>query len=245
MTNTNEDFFANAPQDYEVPKSESRYLKFKQPGNYKLRILQRPIFGWEAWTTGEDGKDKPVRFAMDAKPTDTSPYRNGQLNHFWAMPVFNFNTGRVEVLNITQKSIQEAIEHYARNEDWGSPLNYNLTINRVGTGLSDTKYTVTASPHNPLPADAQQAWEQAQADGFDITELMRDGDPFAPAGGNPTHQPQNAPVAAPAAQPAPVAAPTPETPQEAPQPATAPAPAAPQVDANQYGPGTAPVAPQQ
>jgi len=248
MTPNNDDFFGNAPENYEVPKSESRYLKFKQPGQYKLRILQKPIFGWEAWTTDENGKDKPVRFALDAKPTDTSPFRRGEVNHFWAMPVWNHNTGRVEVLNLTQKTIQEAIEHYARNEDWGSPLGYNLTITRTGTGLSDTKYTVTASPHTPQAPEVQQAWEQTQADGFDITALMRDDDPFAPKNGNPQHVAPEAPQApqtAAPAQPEPVAAPASETPQEPAQPATTPAPTAAPVDTNQYGPGTAPVAPTQ
>jgi len=236
MTNTTDDFFANAPTDYEVPKGESRYLKFKQPGQYKLRILQRPIFGWEAWTVGEDGKDHPVRFAMDSRPTDVSPYRNGKLSHFWAMPVYNFNTQRVEVLNITQATIQQQIEAYARNTDWGSPLAYNLTITRAGTGLNDTKYSVVASPHSALPEEALAEWEQVQADGFDITELMRDGDPFTTKDGNPQHVAPEAPQApqtAAPAQPEPVAAPAPETPQVAPQPATPPAPAAAPVNTNQ------------
>lgn len=239
MTIKNDDFFGNAPENYEVPKSESRYLKFKQPGNYKLRILQKPIFGWEAWTVDESGKDKPVRFAMNQKPADTSPYKRGEINHFWAMPVWNYNTGRVEVLSVTQKSIQEAIEHYARNEDWGSPLGYNLTITRTGTGLADTKYTVTASPHTPLAADIQAAWDQTLADGFNINALMTGDDPFAPSTGNPQHVASEAPQApqtAPVAQPTPVAAPAPVTHQNASQPATEPAPTP--ADPNQYGPGT-------
>lgn len=179
MSNPN-DFFANAPANYEVPKSEGKYMKFKAPGKYKFRILEKPIFGFEAWKA-VDGKDVPVRFKMDQKPADLSAFRNGQLNHFWAMPVWNFNTGHVEVLSFNQKSIQSDIEAYARNEDWGSPLTYNLTVTREGTTKEDTKYSTVASPHNELPEEAKAAWEKVQAEGFNIAELFTDGDPFKPA----------------------------------------------------------------
>ena len=61
---TSNDFFANAPANYEVPKSEGKYMKFKTPGKYKIRILEKPIFGFEGWKV-VDGKDIPMRFKMD------------------------------------------------------------------------------------------------------------------------------------------------------------------------------------
>lgn len=179
MSQTTDDFFANAPQDYEVPKSDSQYMNFKAPGRYKFRILAQPIFGWEGWKT-IDGKNTPFRFRMNEKPADTSSFKEGKVTHFWAMPVYNFNTNRVEVLSITQKGIQAAIEAYARDVEWGSPLRYNLTVTREGTGREDTKYTTLNSPHSPLADEAKAAWERTQAAGFNINELFKDGDPFAP-----------------------------------------------------------------
>jgi hypothetical protein len=205
MTQQADDFFGNAPSNYEVPKSEGRYMRFKVPGNYKFRILQKPIFGFEGWKV-VDGKDTPVRFPMDQKPTDLTPFKRSEVNHFWAMPVYNFNTEQVEVLQINQKGIQGAIESYARNEDWGSPLNYNLTVTREGTGLEDTRYTTVASPHSPLPGAANAQWNEVQKEGFNIAELYTGGEPFKPT--------TPAPIATPAAAPAPEVAAEPEVAEE-------------------------------
>lgn len=195
-----DDFFGNAPTNYEVPKSDSRYMSFKTPGTYKFRILQAPIFGWAGWKI-VDGKNTPFRFSMDQKPSDTSSFKEGKLNHFWAMPVFNWNTAKVEVLEITQKSIQESIEGYARSE-WGSPLKYNLIVTREGTGRDDTKYTTMNAPISELPEEAKQAWAEVQAAGFNILELFKGGEPFEPSA--------PAPAAPETVEPAPVATPAPE-----------------------------------
>lgn len=174
-----EDFFGNAPSDYQVPKSDSQYMNFKTPGKYKFRILEKPIFGYEGWRV-VDGKNKPSRFPMNEKPSDTSSFKEGKLTHFWAMPVYNFNTERVEVLSITQKSIQEAIEAYARDAEWGSPLGYNLTVIREGTGRDDTKYNTMNAPHSQLSDEGKAAWEKTKVAGFNMGELFTDGDPFEP-----------------------------------------------------------------
>lgn len=179
MTNSNDDFFANAPQDYEVPKGDTKYLKFKEPGQYKFRILEKPVFGWEGWKI-IDGKDTPFRFALADKPKDTTNFKNGELNHFWAMAVYSFNDERVMILSFTTKSIQQAIERYARDEEWGSPLGYNITVTREGTKKNDTKYNTIASPHSELDEEAKKAWDEVKFDGFDINELFHDADPFAP-----------------------------------------------------------------
>ena len=182
-----EDFFANAPENYEVPKGEGRYMKFEAGAN-KFRILEKPVFGWEAWKAGEDGKDKPVRFRMSEKPNDLRPFRNSRLNHFWAMPVWNFKTKRIEILEITQKTILAAIENLARSEDWGSPLGYSLTVTKEGSTKEDTRYHVAPSPHQPLPDEVKNAFAVVQEEGFDLNAIYDGGDPF-----NPSQTSQNAP----------------------------------------------------
>lgn len=159
-----------------------------------------------------DGKNTPFRFPMNEKPTDVSSFKEGKVNHFWAMPVYNFNTNRVEVLEVTQKTVQEAIETYARSE-WGSPLKYNLTVTREGTGRDDTKYTTINGPQSELPPEAQQAWADVQAAGFNILELFKGGEPFEPSTPAPA-----APAATPqAAEPAPAATPAPQPAADVPE----------------------------
>jgi hypothetical protein len=184
-----DNFFANAPENYEVPKGEGRYMKFEAGAN-KFRILEKPIFGWEAWQPGQDGKDKPVRFRMNEKPNDLRSFRNQRLNHFWAMPVWNFKTKRVEILGVTQKTILSAIENLARNEDWGSPLGYSITVTKEGSTKEDTKYHIAPSPHQPIPPEVKNEWAVLQDEGFDLNAMYAGGDPF-----NPSQAPQNAPGA--------------------------------------------------
>lgn len=168
------EFFENAGEDYEVPKGESKYMKFEQ-GDNKFRILQKPIFGWEGWKI-IDGKDTPVRFKMEEKPVDLREFKEQRLSHFWAMVVWNFEHKSIEVLEITQKTIQKTIESLARNEDWGSPLGYSITVNREGEKL-ETKYTVTPSPIKETPQEVTKAFEELKD--FDITRLFSNGDPFS------------------------------------------------------------------
>jgi hypothetical protein len=45
------------------------------------------------------------------------------------MKVWNFDTKRLEIFEVTQKNIQETLRAYAGNEDWGDPVNkYNIQI---------------------------------------------------------------------------------------------------------------------
>lgn len=165
------------PDDYKVPAGESKYMRFEQGAN-KFRILQKPIFGWEAWSMpdSENPNGKPIRFRMEEKPVDLREYKNQRISHFWAMPVWNFQTGQIEVLELTQKSILRAIEALARNEDWGSPLEYNITVSREGENM-DTKYQVTPSPKNEMPEEATTAF--ADLKDFNIERMFEGGDPFS------------------------------------------------------------------
>ncbi len=173
-----DNFFGNAGDNYEVPKSQGKYVKFEQ-GDNKFRILEKPIFGWEAWTTpdSENPNGKPVRFKFNEKPTDLRNFKGQNVKHFWAMPVWNFKLESVQVLEITQKTIQQAIESLARNEDWGSPLEYNITINQQGKDL-ETKYIVNPSPHTELKEEAVEAWKGVKEAGFNINNLFDGEDPF-------------------------------------------------------------------
>lgn len=151
-----------------------------EDGDNKFMILDSAILGFEYWT----GDNKPVRtkerpttlpadirIGDDGKPT--------QIKHFWAFPVWDYATRRVEILEITQKSIMGALQNLSRNEDWGDPIRtYPITITRSGKGF-DTEYNVTPSPKGAFPSDIGTAWDKVKKDGFDITRLYDSGDPFS------------------------------------------------------------------
>src|SRR3990167_3551310 len=95
------------PSDYEAPKGESNYLKF-QKGENRFRILSSPIIGWEDWEN-----KKPLRFTMGAKP-DKPIDPACPIKHFWAMIIWNYTLNKIQILEITQKSIQGAIQQLAK-----------------------------------------------------------------------------------------------------------------------------------
>lgn len=161
---TNNDFL---PESYEVPKNEGRYLKL-QKGENKFRILSRPIVGWEDW------KDKkPIRFRMNAKP-DKSIDPKIPIRHFWAFVVWDYAESKIKILEITQKTIQGAIQSLSRDQDWGSPFEYDIKVIKTGENM-ETEYTVNPVPHKKIAAEIQEALIQTPVN---LEALYDGGDPF-------------------------------------------------------------------
>ena len=151
---------------YAIPEKPSDYLKLTE-GAHKLRILASPILGWEFWDKTGD-KPSVKRWAFDAPhPTDAK--------HIWGVVVYNYTLKRVQLLSISQSSIQEDLRALASNEDWGSPLGYDITIMRTGRTMNDTKYSLTPSPKKPLPTEAKEAFD---ASGADLQRWIAGGDIF-------------------------------------------------------------------
>jgi hypothetical protein len=136
------------PQDYEAPTGSNSYMKL-QDGENKIRILSKPIIGWLDW------KDKkPFRFRMKEKPE--KPMEKGPIKHFWAFLVWNYEAQAVQILEITQATIQKTIQDLSNNEDWGPPYYYDLKITRKGKDL-DTEYSVMPSPKKDLLKEIKEA----------------------------------------------------------------------------------------
>ncbi len=136
------------PDSYELPESGGNYMKF-QDGEQKIRILSKPIIGWVDWK-----EKKPYRFPMDAKPE--KPLADKPIKHFWAFVVWNYNEQSVQILEVTQQTIQSAIRNLAKDEDWGDPWTYDIKITKKGKDL-DTKYSVVPSPKKVIADDIQKA----------------------------------------------------------------------------------------
>lgn len=161
------------PKGFKIPKESGRYAKIKQGAN-KFRILSAPILGSEAWTS--DNKPRRVRMGEKMPLTNLKP--DTKIKHFWAMPVYNYTEKKIQILEITQSGIQETIQEYANNEDWGSPLEYDITITRKGEKLVDTEYTVTVSPKKELHVMIQGMWNETKKKGFDLNKMFTNDDPF-------------------------------------------------------------------
>jgi len=155
------------PDNYVAPKGNSNYMKFEK-GENKFRILSRPMMGWLDWQD-----KKPLRFSMSAKP-DKPVDANKPIKHFWAMIVWNYLKEEIQILEITQKSVQSAIEQLAKDADWGNPFSYDIKVIKEGDGM-DTEYTINPVPHKPINAEILEAFK---AKPCFLGALYQGADPF-------------------------------------------------------------------
>lgn len=158
------------PDNYEVPKSSGGgYMKFDDGAN-KFRVLSQPVMGWEYWT--ED--NKPVRLREQPQEKPANMREDSKLKHFWCFAVWNYKEAAVQILEITQATIQREIADLVSNPDWGSPTQYDITVTRRGEGM-ETKYTVQPSPHKLTPPEALTAYENMT---INLDALFSGDDPF-------------------------------------------------------------------
>lgn len=164
----NNDFL---PTEYEVPISGGGYMRLKD-GENKFRILSKPIIGWVDWDN-----NKPLRFQFKNKP-EKSIDPTKKVKHFWAMIVWNYADSAINILEITQASIQKSITDLIKDEDWGAPYRYDIKIIRKGEKM-ETEYSVNPSPHKPITDDMQTAFA---AKPINLDALFEGKDPFEKTG---------------------------------------------------------------
>src|ERR1035437_3855296 len=105
------------PKDTVIPKSKGQFAKL-QDGKNRVRLLSDVIVGWEGWKN-----NKPFRHEGNVckiKPEQVDLNQNGapNINYFWAMVVYNYQTKNVQVLELTQKTIMTPLYDLEQNEDW-------------------------------------------------------------------------------------------------------------------------------
>ena len=142
------------PKGYEVPKTPGLYMKLEQ-GDNKFRILSPAITGFEFWTA----ENKPVRVKEYPNTLPANIRPDSKIKHFWAFIVWNYKDSAVQILEITQATIQQMVNDLVISSEWGNPLGYDITIARKGEKL-ETEYTVRPSPHKEVAKDVKKKFEE-------------------------------------------------------------------------------------
>ena len=166
------------PDDY-VPPSSGHYMKLNN-GENRFRVLAPAVLGNVFWRTGDKGRE-PVRRrrgepVMNNELEIDDEGRQERINHFWAFPVWNQTEQKVQILEITQKTIQSAITVLFKSPDWGDPEGYDITINKSGSGRDGTKYFVTPGRAVPTSPEALEAFAEAA---INMEALFTGDDPFS------------------------------------------------------------------
>jgi hypothetical protein len=159
---------------YEIPEPPSNYMSLEE-GTNQFRVLSSAIVGFEYWTEDAGGKRRPHRVKTSAElPTDIET----TAKHFWAFVVYNYETKSVQILELTQVTIQRAIKALVANPKWGDPKEYDLVVTKTRTGNlpRDVEYSVMPEPKEPVDPGIVKAYEDMA---INLEALYEDGDPFA------------------------------------------------------------------
>ena len=157
-------------------------------------LSEEPLEFYELWGEGPDGKAKPFRFDAEPSPDDITlalgdytrrVNREGTgvepMKFALALPVYNYETARVEVLQLSQKSLIRELDAVSQMEDYSDILAIDFLLGKEGSGLN-TEYKLTPVPRKKgADKDITAAWSDVRAAGFDIDRLLIGADPFKPA----------------------------------------------------------------
>jgi len=160
------------PQGYVAPASGG-YTKL-DAGQTQLRILSAPLMTWLAWEN-----NSARRVSYDQPQPVVAPGPNNSVQHAWTMIAWNYKTQKIEIFEMTQKTLQSALGALAGNPAWGHPQGYDIIITKTGSGKEGTKYMLQANPHSPLSDVISAAIAETP---IDLNQLLvNGGNPFLPA----------------------------------------------------------------
>ena len=166
--------------------------KLPDGGSVRFALLSdEPLEFYETWGTSPEGQSKPFRFDHEPTPEqielelgDFQP-REGRggpgtvdIKFAIAVPVYNFDTGNVQVLSLTQRSILKELDSVSLMEDYEDLLSWDFSLSKKGQGLT-TEYTLRPVPRKK--GAQEHIWIEAKSNGFDISRLLTGGNPFKAA----------------------------------------------------------------
>lgn len=158
------------PEGYEVPASGGNFMRF-QDGENRFRILTPAVLGWQGWKDGKPFNREGVEKNIEADEVDVDEkFGTGKpkINHFWAFVVWDYQEEKIAILQIHQKTVMKVIKELSEDEDWGNPMEYDLTVTQKKEG-NFTKYSVKPSPQKPLKAAIEEAFEESE---IDLEEIL-------------------------------------------------------------------------
>ncbi len=160
------------------------YMKFED-GQNKIRILEKPITGYVYWEDAEGnlvpknemaGKGgKPVRVKTWDELTNL---QRGAMKGFAAMVVWNYNVGKIQILEVKQVGIINSLEALSLSKSWGDVTTFDIIITktRTGTNPTDVEYSVMPEPKEKLSDEVKKAYKDADVN---LDALFKGADPFS------------------------------------------------------------------
>lgn len=148
--------------------------------------MSTAVVGWEAWFNKQpkraEGVDNP--FNPDEVDYDEK-YQRPNMSHFWAFVVWNADQKKVQLWQVSQRSILTGLWTLLQAEEWGDPRSYGIIVTKKKNGTK-TEYQVNGVPPKPLTEEIKKAYATTTIKLEKIfEEHAEDGDaPIVAAGGN-------------------------------------------------------------
>lgn len=144
------------PTGYELPKPDSQFFTL-QDGDNRLRILSPAVVGWEAWFDGVPKRAEGQENPFDPELVDfDEKYQKPNMSHFWAFIIWNADEKKIQLWQVTQRSILTGLWTLIQQEEWGDPRGYGIIVTKT-VNKKKTEYKVNGVPHKPLSEEIKKA----------------------------------------------------------------------------------------
>lgn len=150
------------PKNTTIPKNAGQFMKLSE-GKNRFRVLSDIRTGWEGWQNQKPFRQEGDTCDIDENAVDLNRSGRPNINYFWVMSVWNYEEKRIQVLQITQKTIMGPLYELEENPDWGDLKGYDVEIFRKKEG-DRTTYAVTPVPPKPVSKEIVEAYEENAPD---------------------------------------------------------------------------------
>ena len=154
--------------DYVAPVGGNVFLKMPKAGSpIKCVIVGTVATGWSYWT----GDKKCIRSLTRFTSTPgirNEPGKVERVKHYWCVPVYDYDSKAIRILEITQTGVQNFISEVAGGSDYRlNDLTCALKISATGSGEM-VKYVPMIVPVRP----EEQA---AIIEAINVSDLLKEG----------------------------------------------------------------------
>jgi hypothetical protein len=150
---------------YEPKKTTGNYFRYED-GENEIRILSSAITFWEYFNQD----NKPVRSKEEFEEVPTDIKQGGKIKEAWAFVIYNVKLEKIQIMEVTQRTIMSQILALIKNPKWGDVKTFNLSITKTGKSL-ETSYSVVPNPKTDAPVIYEND--------INLEALLTNGDPFA------------------------------------------------------------------
>jgi len=172
--------------------------KLENKSSVRIHLLgDEPLDFYQTWIESPDGSQiKPLRFVDDPSPSDIAAEMGDFVRHqnyektgpdpvtySMAFFVWNYSTEEVQLLQLTQKGLIRELDQLLSMEDYQATEDWDFVISKDTSGPPSSWYSLRPAPIKKGSREVIDAkWAEAQDKGYNLQELLLNGNPFGGKG---------------------------------------------------------------